>query len=80
VVLGVPDERFGERVVALVQVSPGHGLDDTELAAWCKERVAGYKAPRRFLYVDSLNRSAAGKVRHRELRALALELLAEAPD
>jgi fatty-acyl-CoA synthase len=80
VVLGVPDERFGERVVALVQVSPGHGLDDTELAAWCKERVAGYKAPRRFLFVDSLNRSAAGKVRHRELRALALELLAEAPD
>ena len=61
VVVGVPDERFGEMVVALVQVTDSHYLDEAELAAWCRAKVAGYKTPRRFLFVDSLRRSAAGK-------------------
>ena len=76
-VVGVPDPRFGEMVVALVQVTDGHALDEAELAAWCHATVAGYKTPRRFLPVDSLQRSAAGKAHHRELRALAVELLAD---
>jgi 3-oxocholest-4-en-26-oate---CoA ligase len=79
-VVGVPDQRFGERVIALVQITDGHVLDEAELQAWCRARLAGYKSPRRFLFVDSLQRSAAGKLPHRELRALARELLAdEAP-
>ena len=78
VVVGVPDERFGEMVVALVQVAPGHSLDEAELVAWCRARLAGYKSPRRFLFVDSLSRSAAGKAQHQELRALAVQLLADA--
>jgi fatty-acyl-CoA synthase len=77
VVVGVPDPRFGEKVVALVQVADGHSLDEAELAAWCRAEVAGYKTPRRFLFVDSLHRSAAGKAHHRELRARAVELLAD---
>ena len=76
VVVGVPDERFGERVVALVQVKEGHHLDEQELSMWCRRKLAGYKTPRRFLFVDTLQRSAAGKAHHNELRALALELLA----
>jgi acyl-CoA synthetase (AMP-forming)/AMP-acid ligase II len=76
VVVGVPDERFGEQVVALVQVVDNHFLDESEMAAWCRARVAGYKTPRRFLFVDSLPRSAAGKANHQDLRALAVELLA----
>ena len=76
VVIGVPDPRFGEQVVALVQVTDHHDLDEPELAAWCRARLAGYKTPRRFLFVDSLQRSAAGKAHHHELRALAIELLA----
>jgi fatty-acyl-CoA synthase len=76
VVLGVPDERFGERVVALVQVTDAGEFDEGDLIAWCRERMAGYKAPRRILRVDSLHRSAAGKANHRELRARAVELLA----
>ena len=79
VVVGVPDERFGERVVALVQVAPGRSLGEDELGAWCRGRLAGYKSPRRFLFVDSLSRSAAGKAQHQELRALAAQLLADAP-
>jgi fatty-acyl-CoA synthase len=76
VVLGVPDERFGERVVALVQTTDGGPLDEAEMLAWCRVRMAGYKAPRRYVVVDSLRRSAAGKAPHRELRALAAERLA----
>jgi fatty-acyl-CoA synthase len=79
VVVGVPDARYGERVVALVQVAAGHYLDEAELQAWCRARMAGYKSPRRFLFVESLRRSAAGKAQHRELRALAIELLDEGP-
>ena len=76
VVLGVPDERYGERVVAVVQVTDGDAPDEAEMVAWCRARMAGYKAPRRFLFVDSLPRSAAGKAHHGELRALAVDLLA----
>jgi acyl-CoA synthetase (AMP-forming)/AMP-acid ligase II len=77
VVVGVPDERVGERVVALVRVAHGPVVDEAELATWCRSRMAGYKLPRRFLFVDALPRSAAGKIHHRELRALAVELLAD---
>jgi acyl-CoA synthetase (AMP-forming)/AMP-acid ligase II len=77
VVVGVPDERFGERVVALVQVDHHHDVDETEMLAWCRAELAGYKSPRRVLFVDSLQRSAAGKAHHKELRTLAVELLAD---
>jgi 3-oxocholest-4-en-26-oate---CoA ligase len=73
VVVGVPDERFGEMVVALVQVTDGHSLDEPELDAWCRSNLAGYKKPRRFLFVDSLDRNAAGKANYHVLRRLAQE-------
>jgi len=75
-VVGVPDERFGERVVALVQVADGCALDEPELAEWCHRTLARYKTPRRFLAVDSLDRSAAGKANYAALRRRAGELLA----
>jgi len=77
VVVGVPDERYGERVVALVQLRDDHDLDEAEMLAWCRATLAGYKSPRRFLLVDSLERSAAGKAHHQELRARAVQLLAD---
>jgi 3-oxocholest-4-en-26-oate---CoA ligase len=75
VIVGVPDERFGEMVVALVQVMPDRALDDAALTAWSRDRLAGYKRPKRWFVVDSLQRSAAGKADHRRLRALATELV-----
>jgi acyl-CoA synthetase (AMP-forming)/AMP-acid ligase II len=77
VVLGVPHERFGEQVVALVQVTDGHYLDEEELKMWCRTKLAGYKTPRRFLFVDTIERSAAGKAPHGKLREVALQLLAD---
>jgi len=73
VVVGVPDERFGEIVVALVQVTDGHDLDEPELDAFCRSRTAGYKRPKRFVLVDDLRRSAAGKADYEYLRALAAD-------
>jgi acyl-CoA synthetase (AMP-forming)/AMP-acid ligase II len=75
VVVGVPDTRFGEMVVAIVQVADGHSLDEPELDAWCRSNLAGYKKPRRFLFVDSLDRNAAGKANYGVLRRLAQERL-----
>ena len=75
VVVGVPDARFGEAVVAIVQVADGHALDEPELDGWCRSNLAGYKKPRRFLFVDSLDRNAAGKANYGVLRQLAKERL-----
>jgi 3-oxocholest-4-en-26-oate---CoA ligase len=74
VVVGVPDARFGERVVALVQPEAGTDLDEAELDSWCRARLAGYKKPRRFVMLDSLQRSAAGKADYRYLRDVAAQL------
>ena len=62
-VVGVPDPRFGEKVVALVQVTDGHHLDAAELTAWCRRKLAGYKMPREWLFVDALPRSPGGQGR-----------------
>jgi acyl-CoA synthetase (AMP-forming)/AMP-acid ligase II len=83
-VVGVPDERFGETVVALVVPTPqaagGGELDEASLDAWCRGRLSGYKRPKRFFVVDTLDRSAAGKADYRRLRARAAELVANASD
>jgi len=74
-IIGVPDARFGERVVGIVQVTDGYYLDAAELTAMCRRKLASYKVPRAWLFVDSLDRSAAGKLDHPKLRALAMQRL-----
>ena len=61
VVVGVPDERWGEMVVALVEPSDGDDFDEAAVAAHCRARIAAYKCPKRFVALDSLERSPAGK-------------------
>jgi 3-oxocholest-4-en-26-oate---CoA ligase len=76
VVVGVPDERFGEIVVALVQTAEGGVPDEAELDAFCRARTAGYKKPKRFLLVDDLQRSDAGKANYTLLRSVAAARIA----
>jgi fatty-acyl-CoA synthase len=72
VVVGVPDDRFGELVVALVEVTDGRTTDEDELRAFCRGRgLAGYKVPRRILLIDSLRRAPNGKADYQLLRAMA---------
>jgi len=72
VVVGVPDDRWGEMVVALVQPADGAPVDAEALAAHCHATLAGYKVPKRFVSLPSLQRSPAGKADYKLLRELAL--------
>jgi fatty-acyl-CoA synthase len=76
VVVGVPDARFGEAVVALVQVTENYYTDEEELKAFCKSRgLANYKVPRRILFTDTLRRAPNGKADYKLLREMAADLL-----
>ena len=75
VVVGVPDDRSGEKIVALVVVTENHYIDEAELTAWCRTKLASHRAPERFLFVDTVHRTASGKVNHSQLRELAIEIL-----
>lgn len=71
-VISVPDERLGERVVALVEVSAeiGDGFDGEAARAWCASQLAKYKVPERIVVIDSFPRNAMGKIVRTELPAL----------
>ncbi len=66
-VIGVADRRWGEVGVAFVQLQPGAGLNEQEVIAYCRERVAGFKVPRRVVVMDELPLLASGKVDKRHL-------------
>jgi len=67
-VIGLPDERWGERVHAMIVLRPGMQADATSIAAHCRTALAGYKMPRSFEFADSLPLSGAGKVLKASLR------------
>jgi long-chain acyl-CoA synthetase len=67
-VIGVPDDRWGETVKALVIRAPGAAVSAEELIAFARGRLAGYKLPRSVEFVDELPRTPSGKVLKRELR------------
>ncbi len=69
-VLGAPDPKWGEKVVAVVCTRPGEPVSAVELVGFCRERIAGYKKPRHVVFIDALPRNASGKVLKRELRDL----------
>jgi fatty-acyl-CoA synthase len=70
-VVGVPDDRWGEMVVALVHPQPGHAIDAEALSAHCRTTLAAYKTPKQMIVMDSLERSPAGKVDYKWLREIA---------
>ncbi len=72
-VVGVPDPRWGQRVVAVVQARPGASLDAEGLRAFCRGRLAAYKIPRDLVLVDRIERSPAGKADYRWAAQIALE-------
>jgi acyl-CoA synthetase (AMP-forming)/AMP-acid ligase II len=71
VVVGVPDERWGERVVAVLQAAPGGPPTLEEVQTHCRGKLAGYKVPRAITLVDSMVRSPAGKADYRWAKSVA---------
>ena len=65
-VIGTPDEKWGELVTALVVASDPVSPD--ELRSWCRDRLAGYKCPKRIVFRDELARTATGKLQKFKLR------------
>lgn len=73
VVIGVPDDRWGSRVAAIVQLREGAGLTLDDVKTHCRERLAGYKIPRQLTLVPSIERSPAGKPDYRWAHRIATE-------
>jgi acyl-CoA synthetase (AMP-forming)/AMP-acid ligase II len=75
VVVGVPHERFGEQVVAIVQARAGEEPTPEELIEFCARHLARYKLPRQILFVEEMLRSPSGKADYRWAKNLALQRL-----
>ncbi len=67
-VIGVPDEKWGELVLALVVKAPGSGLAEADVIAHTRTKLAGYKCPKRVEFRDALARTATGKLQKYKLR------------
>nr|BFE27881.1 fatty acid--CoA ligase [Actinomadura rugatobispora] len=67
-VVGVPDDRFGEAVHAFVALRPGAQAGPRDLLEFLRERIAAFKIPHRFEFVDRVPRNPSGKILRRELR------------
>jgi acyl-CoA synthetase (AMP-forming)/AMP-acid ligase II len=67
-VIGVPDPAWGERIKAVVVLSPGRSARPAELLAHARRRLADFKVPHAVAFVDALPRTPSGKVKNHELR------------
>jgi 3-oxocholest-4-en-26-oate---CoA ligase len=75
VAVGIPDDRFGEAVTAVVELHTDGALEPAELVAHVKERLAAYKAPRNVVIIDTIGRAANGKVDYKRLKGFAADQL-----
>jgi len=71
-VVGVPDERFGEAVRAVVEPTDGLAVDEATLIEHVKQRLAAFKAPKRVVTVSTLGRAPNGKLDYGAIREMAL--------
>ncbi len=67
-VVGVPDEKWGEAVKAIVVLKPGRQATEEELIAFCKERIARYKSPKSIDFLSALPKTGSGKIEKKKLR------------
>ena len=73
-VVGLPDPEWGQRVAAMVALRTGQSLAEADLIAFSRERLAGYKQPRKIVFVDELPQTASGKVQRAKVREKLAEM------
>ncbi len=66
-VVGVPDDHYGEEVVAVVATTPGSNVSAADITEWATERLAAYKYPRAVVFVDELPKGPSGKILKRAI-------------
>ena len=74
-VIGIPCSRYGEEIVAWIKFHPGHSATEQELQAWCKERIAHFKTPRYFKFVEEFPMTVTGKIQKFRMREISIEEL-----
>jgi 3-oxocholest-4-en-26-oate---CoA ligase len=79
VVVGVPDDKFGQAITGVVEAADGAQLDEAALVAHVKDHLAHYKAPKRIVPIDTIGRAPNGKVDYKRLTAYAVDELGLAP-
>ncbi|MGZ2157906.1 AMP-binding protein, partial [Acinetobacter baumannii] len=72
-VIGIPDERYGEEIVAWIKLHPGHHADDEQLRAFCKARIAHFKIPRHFKVRRRVPMTVTGKIQKFRMREISIE-------
>ncbi|HEX2849670.1 MAG TPA: AMP-binding protein [Acidimicrobiales bacterium] len=74
-VVGVPDPRYGEEILAWVQVRDGRMLTEEEVKEFCRGRIAHFKVPRYVLFTDAMPMTVTGKIQKYKLREMGVEAL-----
>ena len=67
-VIGVPDLKYGEEIMAWVQLAEGQSVTDDEIKAFCKGKIAHFKIPRYISFVNDFPMTVTGKIRKAEMR------------
>ncbi|SFN12905.1 fatty-acyl-CoA synthase [Chryseobacterium oleae] len=74
-IIGIPSEKYGEEVMAWVKVRKGFDVTETELLDYCKGRIAHYKVPKYWKFVDEFPMTISGKIRKVEMREISIKEL-----
>ncbi len=80
VVVGIDDEKFGQAVTAVVSLAPGAELDEADVIAFVKQHLAGFKAPKRVVFVTEVVRGPNGKADYRRAKEQVLAASADTPE
>jgi fatty-acyl-CoA synthase len=79
-VVGVPSSKYGEEVMAWVRPRPGAAPSEADLKAFCRGRLAAFKVPKFWQFVEAFPMTVTGKVQKYRLREMAVELLGRQAD
>ena len=72
-IVGIPDVKYGEEIVAWIKFHPGHTANELELQTWCKSRIAHFKTPRYFKFVETFPMTVTGKIQKFKMREISIQ-------